>query len=216
VPTSCQPPAGWGSEEPHWPGTIRDISNGGLALVLKRRFERGAGLALQLPGDDPEQPSTVLVRVIHVRYEPGGLWVLGCAFVSKISDEELAALLRLTEQPAPAPESPKPAAAVFAPSGKAATRPALTEVLCRLALADGRVLRWHIKRLWRAGSWPPAPGARMALRVASAPAGTPALPVTIRAWRREKSGWALDCASADPGAARLLQSCCTAGKGPLG
>jgi hypothetical protein len=176
---------------------VHDISNGGLALVLKRRFERGTGLALQLPGDDPDQLSTVLVRVVHIRAQPGGLWRLGCAFVSTLSDEELAALLGLAQQPAPVAADD-----VFAEQG------ALTDVHCRLALPDGRIVHWHIRRLWRASAWPPAPGAHLALRIGGTPPGTPALPVTIQACRLEAGGWALECVSTDPGAAVLLASCC--------
>ena len=60
VPASCQPPSDWKRGGQKWLARVRDVSNGGLCLVLGRRFERGAGLAIELPGADPDSPSTLL------------------------------------------------------------------------------------------------------------------------------------------------------------
>src|SRR5262245_36793766 len=87
LPTTCQPPSGWGSKDP-WPATIRDISTGGVSLALERRFERGSGLAIELPSEDGTM-STVLARVTNVRPHPDGGWILGCSFISELSDEEV-------------------------------------------------------------------------------------------------------------------------------
>src|SRR5262249_48166684 len=78
---SCQPAAARSDDDLHWPGTIRDISTAGVGLVLKRRFEPGAGVAIELPasGDCPEQ--TLLARVRHATRLPDGRWLLGCAFI---------------------------------------------------------------------------------------------------------------------------------------
>src|SRR5437588_460962 len=91
APASCQPSADWGTE---WNGQVRDVSAGGLCLVLLRRFEPGAHLAVELPGADGAASSTVLARVVHVRPEPGGLWALGCRFVNPIGEGAVEALLR--------------------------------------------------------------------------------------------------------------------------
>src|SRR5437868_7404438 len=43
---SCRPIAGLA--EASWLGTVRDISQGGVALILKRRFEPGTGLFVEV------------------------------------------------------------------------------------------------------------------------------------------------------------------------
>src|SRR5437667_7954790 len=53
--TTCQPIAARGQDELSWSAHIRDLSVGGVGVVLKRRFERGAALAtgaLIAPGAD--------------------------------------------------------------------------------------------------------------------------------------------------------------------
>src|SRR5438132_1629962 len=71
VHTTCQPPSAW-CKDP-WPATIRDISTGGLSLNLSRRFERGSGLAIELPTEEGGT-TTVLARVVHVSADPEGGW----------------------------------------------------------------------------------------------------------------------------------------------
>jgi hypothetical protein len=90
APASCQPSADWGVE---WSGQVRDVSAGGLCLVLMRRFEPGVHLAVELPGTDGTASSTILARVVHVRTEPGGFWALGCRFVNPVGEGAVQALL---------------------------------------------------------------------------------------------------------------------------
>src|SRR5262245_64007711 len=52
VTTACRPAAAFNSKEAVWSATIRDVSAGGVRLVLRRRFETGTGLAIELPGND--------------------------------------------------------------------------------------------------------------------------------------------------------------------
>src|SRR6516225_2385721 len=62
---SCQPIAARSDRDIVWPATVRDVSEGGVGLVLKRRFERGAGLAIELPGSDDRPAETLLAKVVH-------------------------------------------------------------------------------------------------------------------------------------------------------
>lgn len=103
--TSCQPPSFLGGQEPHWSGEVRNISQDGLALVLRRRYEKGTGLAVELPGSDPQRPFTVFVRVIHVLAQPDGSWLLGCAFVSRLSEEEVRDLAEGPDTTAQEPDA---------------------------------------------------------------------------------------------------------------
>src|SRR5947207_14623946 len=84
LPSSCQPASGITSKESRWAATIRDISLGGAKLNLRRRFEPGTGLAIELPGTGNGEAYTVLARVVHVRAQSDGTWLLGCRFISQL------------------------------------------------------------------------------------------------------------------------------------
>jgi hypothetical protein len=75
-----------------WGATLRDVSTGGVGLVVKRRFEPGTLLSLDLQDAEQTASRTVLVRVVRLTRE-GDDWVLGCAFIHKLTEAELLALL---------------------------------------------------------------------------------------------------------------------------
>src|ERR1700681_3814968 len=85
VPALCQPAA---SNEMRWEAIVEDISKSGVRLRLRRRFEPRSGLAIELPGKHGDAPETVYVKVVHVRSDGEGSYVLGCRFMSELSDEE--------------------------------------------------------------------------------------------------------------------------------
>ena len=89
--SSCQPLAGTRGVE--WPGKIRNLSRGGLAVSLARRFEIGTVLAIDLQRPDAGEFGTVLARVAHVSMQPDGTWLLGCAFTKLLTEEDLKTLL---------------------------------------------------------------------------------------------------------------------------
>jgi hypothetical protein len=97
--TRCQPITG--ARANSWPGRVVDISVGGLALVLERRFEPGAMLSVRLACSDEESARTLFLRVVHISPHADGSWRLGCAFASELAEEELRAFqakrLRPTE-----------------------------------------------------------------------------------------------------------------------
>lgn len=85
--TSCHPvAAGW--NDSWWQATVRDISGGGIRLAVTHLFEPGTLLALDLEG----VLRLLVARVVHVSPQPDG-WVVGCEFISKLSEEELQTLL---------------------------------------------------------------------------------------------------------------------------
>jgi hypothetical protein len=94
--------------ETRWSATICDISQGGLGLYLQRRYEKGAALAVELPGDADHPPSVVFVRVIHVKRGDEGLWRLGCKFISELSDDDLNRVLSPEALEPPIAEKPAP------------------------------------------------------------------------------------------------------------
>ena len=94
LPAQCQPAGGAGPKEARWSATILDISRGGVRVILPRRFEPGATLAIQLSADGGRQSQMALARVIHVlpRHVDGS-WILGCEFHHPLTTEELEALV---------------------------------------------------------------------------------------------------------------------------
>ena len=74
-----------------WPVVVRDVSTGGVGLLLARRFEKGTVFAIELGYGSSAR--SLPVRVARVGAEAMGHWFHGCAFVDPISEEELAALL---------------------------------------------------------------------------------------------------------------------------
>lgn len=165
--TSCQPPSFGTGKESKWQGSVRDISTGGIGLVLRRRFERGTGLVIELPGGD--EPTTVLVRVVHVKAQPGGAWALGCVFVSPLSDEELNALLHSTPgtrkvDPAERPVSPSARTASAPPPVPAPAPATLADVYLRGTLPEGVVIERLIRRLDLPATWPLKSGQILGIR----------------------------------------------------
>jgi hypothetical protein len=75
------------------PVVIRDISAGGIDLVVHRPFEPGTNLALELLNAAKNFSRTVRVHVVHADPQEGGDWSVGFAFASRLREEELQALL---------------------------------------------------------------------------------------------------------------------------
>jgi hypothetical protein len=78
-----------------WAGTARDISQGGVGLVMRHRFRPGTALTVEIRGPTGALMSTVRVRVVHasaVVVDGDPCWLVGCAFSQPVSDEEFRAL----------------------------------------------------------------------------------------------------------------------------
>lgn len=77
-------------------GAVRNISAGGLGLVLGHCFRPGADLTVELQTADGKPLRTVRVRVRHataVAAENARTWLIGCSFETPLSEAELQALL---------------------------------------------------------------------------------------------------------------------------
>lgn len=96
LPTTCQPASVSESHEMRWNATICDISQGGARLLVPRRFEKGTGLAVELPGDLERESAVVFVKVVHLHRDESGQWILGCKFVSELGEDEMQRLLTAT------------------------------------------------------------------------------------------------------------------------
>lgn len=71
-----------------WPGKVRNISQGGLALVVRHRFRSGTYLEAELRDRSGRVCRTVRLRVVHttaVSDQGSHAWLLGCAFDTRES-----------------------------------------------------------------------------------------------------------------------------------
>jgi hypothetical protein len=79
-----------------WPGQVRDVSQGGIGLVLRHRFEPGMRLDVEVRSPTGALLRTVVVRVAHATPVSAGgcpLWLLGCAFDQPLTAEEFQTLI---------------------------------------------------------------------------------------------------------------------------
>jgi hypothetical protein len=88
---SCRPIRS--GEMNRWSAMIADISSGGLSLVMCRPFEQGEILALELRNVPKGCRRKLFVRVMRAQAESEHVWLVGCRFVHRLTDEELEALV---------------------------------------------------------------------------------------------------------------------------
>jgi hypothetical protein len=191
VKTSCQPPTVWGSQELHWQAEIRNIAQGGLALVLRRRFEKGTGLAVELPGPDAKMTSTVLVRVVRVTPQPDGFWLLGCAFVSDLSEEEVRALAAHADK------------AAKRQAEDAGNEVRVDGVQLEGVLADGQLVHRWMDQLYLHEVWPVAAGRRFVLRTNQGAGGKKGIRLRVESCLRPGPHWILRCKFLDDDPAQI-------------
>ncbi len=87
----CQPLSARQGEA-RWEATVRDVSAGGIGLVLGRSFQPGAVLTVEVPGAGGE-PRQLFARVRHARRQADGRWLVGCEFPTKLGEAEVRELL---------------------------------------------------------------------------------------------------------------------------
>jgi hypothetical protein len=79
-----------------WLGRVRDISCGGVGLLLRHRFQPGTRIEVELRASTGAALRTVSARVAHSRAvsaDGAPYWLHGCAFDTPLTDEEVQALL---------------------------------------------------------------------------------------------------------------------------
>jgi len=210
--TSCEPMSVRSDRDARWPATIRDISVTGIGLLLKRRFERGAGLTIELPENGGNSAYTVLAKVVHATSQPGGYWLLGCAFVSELSDEELDGLLESASQQLALPGQDDSAQCLHTRAKTPAARPtgsgrlSIANVHFQAATREGQVIRRFIKSLLLRGSWPLAGGTPIQVRVGDAEVDVPPVKMYVVGCAQHDGYWTLDCRFADTPPAAVLRS----------
>jgi hypothetical protein len=72
-------------------GLIRDVSPGGMSLILTQRFTPGTLLGIDLSEVAGGEPAPVVARVVHVARREDGKWVLGCALQKELTGAQVRA-----------------------------------------------------------------------------------------------------------------------------
>ena len=72
---------------------VLDLSSKGIGLELARALPIGTLVIVQLKGPDSAKTYELPAHVIHSTPKPTGDFVIGCELVSRLSNEDLEALL---------------------------------------------------------------------------------------------------------------------------
>jgi hypothetical protein len=93
-----------GGAETYW-ASVRNVSAGGVGLLLSQFLPPGTAVAIGLPGKRPGESYLVAARVVHAGRKLHGNAYVGCAFAAEQGEEALRALA-----PRPAGRGPSGAA----------------------------------------------------------------------------------------------------------
>ena len=73
---------------------VRDLSMNGLGLLSWRRFEKGTVLLLQFLENYASISPLMPAKVVHVKPQLTGEWLIGCALVRSLSEAEVQRLVK--------------------------------------------------------------------------------------------------------------------------
>jgi hypothetical protein len=205
LPTQCQPLAARGDEELFWQASVHDISASGVGLLVHRRFEPKTGLAVELPDGD-DSVYTVFVRVVHALGQPRGLWLLGCSFVTPLSEERLNALLLASSKPA-RPKAPPQAETTKLPEvAPKRNRSVIEGVRFRASLPDGTILSRWVTRLHMTGNWPMAQGRIVSVWLGKGKKDRTAVELRVDRCHEHEGQWVVECSFVNTPSAELVKS----------
>jgi hypothetical protein len=198
VPASCQPAA---ANEMRWAGVIENVSQTGVRLRLRRRFEPHTGVAIELPGKDGLDPETVYAKIVHVDNDGAGSYVLGCRLMSALSDEEVQRLLAVSAPDSRgAPESATVLLDDSAPESPATDVPEMTvvaSVRLWIGVGEGEIIRCRVKRFHASGPWPLPTGTALNLRGVARNGSRLEHPFEVVHCTPEGDGWLLQVRATD-------------------
>jgi hypothetical protein len=186
---TCQPLAARQDRDLTWEGYVRDISRGGLSLVLKRRFEAGTALVLEVTFPGAREPQSLLLKVTNVRALPGNEWALGCSFLSRLSEERLQRMLGrgLADEapPLPAPQPPP------APPAETNGHSVLQDVLFEGPREGGGPGNFRARRLYFGSGWPFTEGTTLTLGLDARAETAARLRIRVTHCGRRGAGWVI-------------------------
>lgn len=76
-----------------WKARVNDISRGGISLVLRSTFAPDALIDIVFPANSEGDVRKLNARVVRSEPQDDMTWLVGCAFVKMLSEDELRALL---------------------------------------------------------------------------------------------------------------------------
>ena len=92
IESSCSPLVV--GQEMQWTGKICDLSQGGIGILLARRFELGTLLGIEIQESSGGSLGRRLARVVHVTPHSSGGWIVGCCFASELTEDEVKSLVQ--------------------------------------------------------------------------------------------------------------------------
>jgi hypothetical protein len=216
---SCQPLAGRGIGEHLWPGKIRDMSPGGIGLVLSRRFEPEAALVIEIPATSNLPKELLLARVVHATAASGGFWLLGCSFLNQLSEDLFQRLAGLAR---PQDESPRRTAefavdrltAVQSSGGQSGGRVRKTLANSKIIpgvrlerlTENGDTVRLQVGRLFLMGSWPLKAGTVITACVTEKKdQKTYGIRLKVSGCQEQEEGWTVHYSFVDPAGSDALR-----------
>lgn len=76
-----------------WRAKVRDVSCGGISLVVNNNFPEGTVVEIELPNAEADVSRLMLAKVVRSETYEGIQYVLGCAFMEQLSEEDVRGLL---------------------------------------------------------------------------------------------------------------------------
>jgi len=73
---------------------VKNVSRGGIGLMLGERFEPGTTLVVDLPPRPARAGQTLVLKVVHARPLTYRGWFLGCTFPQVLDETQVKALLK--------------------------------------------------------------------------------------------------------------------------
>jgi hypothetical protein len=64
----------------HFPGTVLNISENGIGLLLDRQLQAGTDLWVVMRGADDVLLGKMMIRIVRATSQPDGHWMHGCVF----------------------------------------------------------------------------------------------------------------------------------------
>ncbi len=69
--------------------TARDISTGGISLIVSQWFGQGTLVRIELQNGTRDAVRQINACVMHSTLLPDGQWFVGCAFLERLSPEDM-------------------------------------------------------------------------------------------------------------------------------
>jgi len=72
----------------HFSGTVQNISENGIGLLLEHEMAAGACLWVVMRGADDVLLGKMMIRIVHATRQGDGHWLHGCLFTKEASEQE--------------------------------------------------------------------------------------------------------------------------------